>query len=238
MTIARPATFWIIISVIAVAALVLLRPILMPFAIGMALAYLLAPVVDRLEAAGIHRPVAALMLILPLLVAVVGAVVVMLPAIVGEFDFFVEQFPRYLARLQELIADSSRPWLHRIVGEELHVGRLPGPDAPGQIATTMGSAWLEDTVRSLWTGGEALASLLSLLVVVPIVSIYLLADWKSMTTTVEGWMPPGRREDVRALGREVHDMVAGFVRGQIVICLILAVFYATALKLMDSIMPC
>jgi len=155
----------------------------------------------------------------------VTIVVVMLPAIVGELNFFIDQFPRYVARMQSLISDTSRPWLHRIMGENLHIG-----ESSGRIATTMGGAWLEDAVRSLWSSGEALISLLSLLVVVPIVSIYLLADWERMIATIDGWLPAGSREDVRALGREIHDTVAGFVRGQIVICLILAVFYAVALK--------
>src|SRR5215211_1271407 len=94
----------------------------------------------------------------------------------------------------------------------------------------MGTAWLDDAIRSAWSGGKALFSLFSLLVVVPIVTIYLLADWNRMIATVDGWLPPRHRDDVRALGREIHDTVAGFVRGQVVICLILAVFYAIALK--------
>ena len=127
--------------------------------------------------------------------------------------------------MQALIADSSRPWLHKIMGEELHIG-----ESSIKIATTMGGAWLDAALRSLWSGGEVLVSLLSFLVVVPIVSIYLLADWKQMMATVDGWVPAGRREEVRAVGREIHETVAGFVRGQIVICLILGVFYAMALK--------
>jgi predicted PurR-regulated permease PerM len=95
----------------------------------------------------------------------------------------------------------------------------------------MGGAWLDDVLRSAWSGGRELFSLLSLLVVVPIVTIYLLIDWNRMIAAVDGWMPPGRRDEVRAVGREIHDTVAGFVRGQIVICLILAVFYAGALRL-------
>ena len=94
----------------------------------------------------------------------------------------------------------------------------------------MGGAWLDDVIRSAWSGGEALFSLLSLVVVVPIVTIYLLVDWDRMIATVDGWLPPAQRDDIRKLGREIHDTVAGFVRGQIVICLILAVFYAAALK--------
>ncbi|WP_201842037.1 AI-2E family transporter [Microvirga zambiensis] len=52
-----------------------------------------------------------------------------------------------------------------------------------------------------------------------------------MTTTLDGWVSAKHREDVRVLGREIHETVAGFVRGQSVICLILAVFYAAALRL-------
>src|SRR5215217_5804747 len=226
MTMARPVIFWIGISTLLLTALVLLRPIMMPFAVGMVLAYLLAPTVDRLERVGVHRSLAALTLILLLLVGIVGIGVVMLPVIVGELNFFIEQFPRYTARMQTLIADSSRPWLHQLMGEDLRLG-----ESSLKIATTMGGAWLDDVLRSLWSGGEALISLLSLFVVIPIVSIYLLADWKQMTATVDGWMPAGQREDVRALRGEIHETVAGFVRGQVVICLILAVFYAAALKM-------
>jgi predicted PurR-regulated permease PerM len=112
------------------------------------------------------------------------------------------------------------------MGEEIRIEQ-----SSADIAQTMAGAWLDDALHSLWSGGQVLVSILSLLVVVPIVAIYLLVDWDRMIETVEGWLPPEHREDVRALGLEIHDTVAGFVRGQIVICLILALFYdATALK--------
>jgi predicted PurR-regulated permease PerM len=94
----------------------------------------------------------------------------------------------------------------------------------------MSSNWLDDVLRSLWSSGLALISLLSLLVVTPIIAIYLAIDWQRMVATVDGWFPAAYRDDMRALAREIHDTVAGFVRGQIVICLVLAVLYATALK--------
>jgi predicted PurR-regulated permease PerM len=225
MTVARPTAFWITIAVIALVMLVLLHEILLPFAVGMALAYLLVPAVDRLERAGINRSLAALMLVLLLAACFVGLVLVMLPALVGELRFFIEEFPRYVTRVQSLAADTSRPWLHQVMGQELRI-----EESVTHTVTAMGSAWLDDLVRSAWSGGKALLSLLSLLVVVPIVSIYLLIDWDGMIATIDGWVPAKHRDDVRAIGREIHDTVAGFVRGQIVICLILAVFYAGALK--------
>jgi predicted PurR-regulated permease PerM len=225
MTVARPTVFWITISIVALLMLLLLREILLPFAVGMALAYLLVPAIDRLERIGINRGLAALILILVLAVAFVGLVLVMLPALFGELRFFIDEFPRYVTRVQSLIADTGRPWLHRIMGQELRI-----EESVTNTVAAMGSAWLDDVVRSAWSGGKALFSLVSLLVVVPIVSIYLLADWHRMIATIDGWVPAKHREDVRGLGREIHDTVAGFVRGQMVICLILAVFYAIALK--------
>ena len=176
-------------------------------------------------AGGINRALAALILVLLLVVSVAAGALVLLWAIVGELSFFIDQFPRYVARVQSLVMDASRPWLHND-GEELHFN-----ESSIKIATTMGGAWLHDAVLSLWSSGEALISLLALLVVVPIVSIYLLADWHRTIATVDGWVPASRREVVRALRSEIRDTISGFVRGQVVICLILALFYAASLKI-------
>jgi len=62
------------------------------------------------------------------------------------------------------------------------------------------------------------------------VAIYVTIDWDKMITTVDAWISPKHRDEVRALGREINETVAGFVRGQTVICLILGVFYATVLR--------
>ena len=64
MKFSRPVVFWATIGVISFFALLLLRPILMPFASGLILAYLLVPVVNRLERFGIDRSLAALMLVI------------------------------------------------------------------------------------------------------------------------------------------------------------------------------
>jgi predicted PurR-regulated permease PerM len=201
MTVARPTAFWITIAVIVLVMLVLLREILPPFAIGMALAYLLVPAVDRLEQVGINRGLAALILILVLAVGFVGLLLVLLPALVGELRFFLDEFPRYVTRVQSLAADTGRPWLHRIMGQELRI-----EESVTHTVAAMGSAWLDDLVRSAWSGGKALLSLLSLLVVVPIVSIYLLTDWDRMIATIDDWVPAKHRDDVRAVARADRDL--------------------------------
>ena len=225
MTITRPTIFWIAISSFLLLGFLLLRPILMPFAIGLALAYLLVPAVERLERFGCNRSLAASILVLSLVVVIAGGTLVTLPAIIGELRFLIAEFPHYVARMQSLAMDTSRPWLHNMISEELHSN-----EQVLKMATTTGGAWLEEAVRGLWSSGESLISLLGLLAVVPIVSIYFLTDWDRMMATGDAWLPAKRRDVVRALRSEIRDAVGGFVRGQIVICLILAVFYAAALK--------
>ncbi|MET0429377.1 MAG: AI-2E family transporter, partial [Microvirga sp.] len=169
MTVAKPTVFWFSILAVALVALVLLRPILLPFVVGMTLAYLLVPAVDGLERRGVNRALAALALVLVLVAGFVGLAGVMLPALIGELRFFIDEFPRSILRVQSLMADTTRPWLHALLGEEIRIEA----SASREVAA-MGGAWLDDVIRSAWSGGKALFSLLSLLVVVPIVTIYLL----------------------------------------------------------------
>jgi predicted PurR-regulated permease PerM len=74
-------------------------------------------------------------------------------------------------------------------------------------------------------------NLLSLLVVTPIVAFYLLTDWDRMVARVDSWLPRQHVETLRGLAREMNDAMAGFIRGQAVVCLLLGLFYAVGLSL-------
>ena len=96
---------------------------------------------------------------------------------------------------------------------------------------TQGVGWITTFLKSLWSGGRALVSLFSLIVVTPVVAFYLIYDWHRMIRTVDSWIPVHQRETVRQLAREIDAAIAGFVRGQTAVCLILGSFYAVALTL-------
>ena len=225
MKISRHAALWIAIAVTALVMLILLRHILLPFVVGMALAYVLAPIVSALERLGVNRAFATVTIVLLLASGFVAFLLLMLPFLAGEMTALVESFPSDIARIQALMAESNRPWLGKILGRE-----LPTDPSSAQIVTTVGGRWLDEALHSLWSGGVALLSMASLLVVTPIVAIYLTIDWDRMITAVDGWVAPAHREEIRDLGREINDAVAGFVRGQTVICIILAVLYAAVLR--------
>jgi len=222
---ARALMFWIATLAAVIAAVVLLREILLPFAAGMVLAYLLDAPVNRLERIGMNRAVATLAIIGLFVGVVVALIVLTAPFIGADIAAFIENFPAYIQRLHEFTTDPGRPWLRRIVDEGFGVAQ----QSSSELAR-LAAGWLSDLLQSLWSGGRALISIFSLLVVTPIVTFYLVYDWNRIVVTLDNWIPAEHRDTARALAREIDETIGGFLRGQGAICLILAACYAVALK--------
>lgn len=219
----RQVTFWLVALVIIVLALWLLSEILLPFVAGLFIAYLLTPVTDRLERLGVNRLLAALLIITVVVLALIYLILLVAPILAGQLSSFIESVPGYVTRLQELLSDPSRPWVQKLLGAGF------SPDKSIGDLVTQGVGWLTSFLHSLWSGGRALVSLFSLIVVTPVVAFYLIYDWHRMIRTVDGWVPVTQRNAVRALAREIDAAISGFVRGQTGVCLILGSFYAVAL---------
>jgi len=221
----RQLVFWLAALAVVVLALWLLSDILLPFIAGLAIAYLLTPMTDRMERAGVNRLAAALLIITMVVLALVYMILLIAPILGGQLTSFIESVPGYVTKLQTLLTDPSRPWLQKI-GAGLNAS-----DKSFSDLVTQGMGWVTTFMKSLWSGGRALVSLFSLVVVTPVVAFYLIYDWHRMIRTVDGWIPVHHRETVRGLAREVDAAIAGFVRGQTAVCLILGSFYAVALTL-------
>jgi len=221
----RQMIFWLAALVIVVLALWLLSDILLPFIVGLAIAYLLTPLADRLERYGVNRLAAALFLITFVVLVFVWLIFLVAPLLGSQLASFIDNVPGYITRLQSLISDPSRPWLQKIVGGSFNT------DKSISDLVTQGVGWITTFLQSLWSGGRALVSLFSLVVVAPVVSFYLIYDWHRIIRKVDGWIPLHQRATVRQLAREVDAAIAGFVRGQTAVCIILGSFYAVALTL-------
>lgn len=221
----RQVAFWLVALAIVILGLWLLSDILLPFVAGLAIAYLLAPLTDRLEKLGVNRLFAALMIITVVVVAFVYLVLLVAPVLGSQLTSFIATIPGYVSKLQALLSDQSRPWVHKLVGAGFDPQKSLGD------LVTQGVGWLTTFLRSLWLGGRALVSLFSLVVVTPVVAFYLIYDWHRMIATVDSWVPLRQRDTVRGLAREADAAIAGFVRGQTAVCLILGSFYAIALTL-------
>jgi predicted PurR-regulated permease PerM len=224
MILSRHLTFWIAILVVFVFLLWLLSDILLPFAAGLALAYLQTPVADRLERLGMNRTLAALMIVGLAVLTLILLALLLLPILSEQAVALIAAIPAYVARVQALLSDPGPPWLHQF---------LNGTDA-GKTVTELvsqGSGYMSALLRSLWSGGKALISFISILVVMPVVTFYLISDWHEMVAILDGWVPPQYRETVHRLVREIDAAVSGFLRGQTGVCLIVGIYYAAALSL-------
>lgn len=222
----RALMFWIATLAAVIAAIALLREILLPFVAGMVLAYLLNAPVNRLERIGMNRAAATLAIIGLFVGGAVAGIILAAPFIGAEIAAFIENFPAYVQRLHEFTTDPSRPWLRRIIGEGFGVAQ----QSSSELAR-LGASWLTDFLNTLLSGGRLLLSIFSLLVVTPIVTFYLVNDWNRIIAALDDWIPAEHRDTARALAREIDDTIGGFLRGQGTICLILGVCYAVALKL-------
>jgi predicted PurR-regulated permease PerM len=222
----RQMTFWVAALVVFVAALWLLHGILLPFVAGMAIAYLLDPLVSRLERLGTGRTVATLLIVVLFVLVFVVLILLIVPVLAEQLWALIGKLPEYVTRLQALVADPSRPWLRKLVGD----GMADANSSVGDLVT-QGAGWLTTFLKSLWSGGQALVSIFSLVIVTPVVAFYLLYDWERMIKAIDGWVPVHHRDTVRALAREIDVTMSGFVRGQAAVCLILGAFYTIGLTL-------
>jgi predicted PurR-regulated permease PerM len=222
----RQVVFWLAAVAIFIVLLWLLSEILLPFVAGLAIAYLLTPVTDRIERLGVNRLLAALLIITLVVLAFVYLILLVAPILGGQLWSFIDSVPGYVTKLQSLLTDPNRPWIQKLVG----AAGLNADKTIGDLVT-QGVGWLTTFLKSLWSGGRALISLFSLVVVTPVVAFYLIYDWHRMIRTVDGWVPVYQRDTVRQLAREIDAAIAGFVRGQTAVCLILGSFYAVALTL-------
>ena len=226
MTFQRQVLFWIGALAVFVLAMWVLREVLLPFVAGIVLAYFLNPVADRLERLGVSRMVASLIMVALVLLSFVVLALLFFPILGAQISAFVQGLPNAVTRLQTVLTDETREWLTRIVGDRL-------PDLNKSLADilTEGAKWMVTFLASLWAGGQALFSIVTLLVIAPVIAFYVLYDWHKMIRKVDSWVPRRNRETVRELAREIDRAIAGFVRGQAGVGLVLGAFYAIALTL-------
>lgn len=226
MTYRQQAIAWVAIIVVTAALLVLLRDILLPFVAGMAIAYFLDPAADWMERRGFRRWVATLLIIGLFFLVSILIIVLLVPLISDQFAKFMNHLPEYVA------------WFHlRVVPYVQGIAESFGFDLGGdpKAALAGNSEQVMKVVGGVLTGllggGQAIFNVLSLLVITPVVGFYLLRDWDEMVARINDYLPLDHAETIREQAREIDKVLAGFVRGQMLVCLFLAGFYGLGLTI-------
>jgi predicted PurR-regulated permease PerM len=215
----QQAAYWGVATVVFFALLWGLGDVILPFIVGSAIAYFLDPVADRLERAGLSRTAATATISVAALMVFVLLALLIVPMLVRQLVQLVNAAPTILGDLQNFLTE-----------------RFPHiMDQNSVVRDTL--AALGRTIQS--RGGELASGLLSsamsvinfivFIIVVPVVAFYMLLDWDHMVARVDDTLPLDYRDQIRAIARDIDRVLAGFVRGQVSVCMMLGTYYSVAL---------
>jgi predicted PurR-regulated permease PerM len=209
-----------------------LAPVITPFALSAALAYLGDPLVDRLERLKFLRwPIsrtAAVLIVFALMTTAFGLLLlIVLPLLTEQVRQLVERTPAMV----EWLLGTALPWVQQKVGlEAIELDPKSVAEAAKAYWKEAGSAML-GVLGTVSRGGQAVVSWLVNLVLIPVVTFYLLRDWDRVTAGVLELLPRSMEPTVRTIAGEVDEVLGAFIRGQLIVMLALGAIYAIGLWL-------
>lgn len=225
----QQAIYWSSAAVLFLLVFWALSDMLLPFVMGAAFAYLLDPVADRLQAMGLNRTkavliisLAALILLLPLTLFVLNVLVAQLSALTS-ISFSPDKITEIQQRLVSILPAA--------IGENLDLQKTfeEIADFIRPRAETLFQSAGKSLLGALMSSAMSLANIIILIVVVPVVTIYMLLDWDKMIVRIDTLLPRDHVTTIRALASEIDRTLSAFVRGMGSVCLILGTYYAFSL---------
>jgi predicted PurR-regulated permease PerM len=220
--------FWVAVAGVFLLLLWLLNDILLPFVVGIAVAYFLDPVVVRLQRMGMSRTWATTTVTIWAALIAVGVAMAVLPPLFGQVQSLVLAVPDYTVKAATSILPLIEPLRERLGLPPLSLQELQSEvtQRAGQVLTLAGTL-----AAQLAQGGLALFNLATLLFLTPVVTFYLLRDWERVVAAVDRALPLDHADTIRKLAHESNHAIAGYLRGQALVCLSLGTIYAVGLSL-------
>jgi predicted PurR-regulated permease PerM len=220
--------FWLAAAVVFLLLLWLLNDILLPFVVGMAVAYFLDPVVSRLQRLGLSRTLATTAVTIFAVLLAVGLAMAILPPLFGEMQSLISSTPQYIVQAATRLQPLIEPLRQRLGMPSLSLQDLQSDATQwaGQALAIAGSV-----ASGLAQKGFALINLLALVFLTPVVTFYLLRDWEKVVAAIDRALPLDHADTIRQLARQCNAAIAGYVRGQALVCIALGSIYAIGLML-------
>ncbi|MCC5985210.1 MAG: AI-2E family transporter [Rhodobacteraceae bacterium] len=215
------AAFWAVALLILGGVLWLLGDALLPFVAGAAMAYLLDPITGRLMRLGLPRALAVSLIIFGMIGATVALLVGVIPPLVAEAGRLAQTLPDLA---DHVLAALSERFPALVAEDGVLMRNLEGI---GEALRQRGMALAEGALGAV----SGLISVVLFIIVAPVVTFYLLLDWPRVVARIDALLPRDHAPTIRDLARRIDRALAGFVRGQLSVCLLLAGYYAIGLML-------
>ncbi len=236
------ATRIIWLNLAGVAAVLLLlyafyafRSVLIAFFIAALLAYLLDPLVDLLERIRLPRWVGILLLLVVLLVFVVLVSILVFPLIQAHVRALIERFPQYVEKIRGWVV----PWVVQVTGMEPAEMGLSVDALAARLKSLPPDLWrsLSQLALKATSGLLNVTLLLVNLAIIPVATFYLLRDFDALKERALGHIPPNRREFLVQRFVRMDDLLGGFIKGQLLVALALAIVYSVGLMIVGTPLP-
>lgn len=201
--------------------------ITIPFVIAAVLAYVFQPFVGQLEKLYLHRWAGSLIVTATILTVIAVFVVYTGPILYTQLTKLILKVPAYIRELQVLLQQFFDTVSHRIPPE--YTTQLQNSiQAVSKDLVT----WLFIQTQSAFQGGLTLIHYLSVILLVPVITFYLMKDWTRLLKTVDYYIPPQNKKVVINQARQIDKTLASFARGQALVCLLLAMYYGVTLHVL------
>jgi predicted PurR-regulated permease PerM len=217
---------WLAVAAGALLLLWLLGPVLTPFIVAAVLAYALHPAVEALAARRVPRLLAVVLVEVVAIVALLALVLLIIPVIVKEVPLLKEQVPLLIERANKSLV----PWLAQF---GIHVS-LDSASIKAFLLKALDANfedWMGTVLSSARIGGSMLLALIGNALLMPLVLFYLLLDWPNLVVRAQALIPPRQRAAVLGFLDECDSVLGQYLRGQVLVMVVLAVYFSVALAL-------
>ena len=224
----RRGFFWLTIGVLFFVFLFLIRSILLPFVLGIFIAYFLDPAADRLEKTGVSRGAATAIIIASFFVVLSMLSIMIVPLLIGQFSGLVSSLPKYMTEFDRQLRPTFEHWLGGLPMVDMDSIKTTVTNISGVMVRVAG-----DFVAGLFQSGVAVVNILSLILITPVVAFYLLQDWDRIVARADVLLPRAHASVIREQLKIINQTLSGFLRGQLNVCLILSIYYIFLLSIFD-----
>jgi len=222
----RAMFFWLTIGVLFFVFLYLIRSILLPFILGALIAYFLDPAADRLERMKFSRNLATVIITLTFFTVIVLLSLLIIPAIASQLSGLIADLPGYFSGLETKYEQEISTWMGNLPESYMENIKSSISNFSGFMIKFAG-----DMAGGIFQSGMAAINILSLILITPVVAFYLLRDWDIITSKIYNLFPRKHEKTIRQQLSLIDDTLAGFIRGQINVCMLLGAFYAIGLSI-------
>lgn len=215
---------WLSVFVVFCLSVYVLRSVLLPFVAGIIIGYVLDPIADKFQKMGMSRTWATVVVMLLLVLIFFPLLFLLLGIIQGQIADFLSALPNYIAALMKKI----EPVFYELQS------KFPDIDAEkikSYLKGNMSNALKVSAkvIGGVISSGFAFVNIISLLLITPVVAFYMLRDWDTFIGKVNSLLPRRSKASIEQQAREINQIMANFIRGQLSVCVLLGCFYALGL---------